>query len=102
MVWRRRTEKSKDTGRKENNVLWDRMFGMKIEGGRESRDEGAKLAQILTVSKGIGKKAWQGGDGEGSTGRNKMRPNEAAGSSFGPAQARGISTWGLVKQEKNE
>jgi len=33
------------------------MFGMRIENCRESsRDEEARLAQILAVSKGIGKK----------------------------------------------
>ena len=35
------------------------MFGVKIEDGRESRDEGARLAQILTVSKEIRKNLGQ-------------------------------------------
>jgi hypothetical protein len=32
----------------------------------------------------------------------QMRSNKAARPSFGPPPARGISTWELVKQEKNE
>jgi hypothetical protein len=36
----------------------DKMFGVRIEDGRESRDEEARLEQILlTVSNGIRKKA---------------------------------------------
>jgi hypothetical protein len=72
-----------------DNVLWDRMFGMRIEDCRESRDKEASLAQILTVPKGIGKKHDRV---DRSGGGHKMRSNEAACPSFVPAQARGIST----------
>jgi hypothetical protein len=44
------------------------MFGMGIEGCREPRDEKARLAQILTKSKGIGKVTYARDRGDGESG----------------------------------
>jgi hypothetical protein len=57
------------------------LFGMRIEDCRESRNEEARLAQILTVSKNReegtkGRRSWRGVDR--AKRRHKMRSNEAA------------------------
>jgi hypothetical protein len=93
-VFRRRQRTLRQDVRHENRGL-QRIAGCGSEVGTNidsvegNREEGMPWTEEMARGRQGGAEA-------------QMRSNKAARPSFGPAPARGISTWELVKQEKNE